>query len=165
MSVDTEKLQDARWALEKNLGWIAASDAKAGFMAAALTAMLATLAIAFNEHGSPRSDWAILCTATACLLLGGSVILVALSVLPQLKGPEHPTMSYFFFGDVSKESCADFVARFLHAGSSSMLEDCLVQVHRNAQIAKRKFDLVRGALLAAFLGVLPWMAAIGALSK
>jgi len=52
VSDEVERLRVAQWVLERNLGWIAASEVKAGVVVAIDTAMFGALATAFSCRSS-----------------------------------------------------------------------------------------------------------------
>ncbi len=161
MNDDQERLSFAQWILEKNLHWVSAAEVKTGVIVALNTAMLGGLAAAFGAV-TERSAWANLfsVTSAACLLI--AIFCAAMSVLPRTEGP--PT-SFVFFGKIVKDSRADYVDSFKRADNTAFLNDCLEQIHRNAEIACDKFRWVRNAMMWSFVAVLPWVAAIACLLK
>lgn len=161
MNNDQERLSFAQWILERNLHWVGAAEVKTGVIVALNTAMLGGLAAAFSAAGE-RTAWAnfFSIASAACLLI--ALFCAAMSVLPRTDGP--PT-SFVFFGKIVKNSRADYVDSFKRASSAAFLDDCLEQIHRNAEIACDKFRWVRNAMMWSFVAVLPWVAAIGCLLK
>lgn len=163
MSKQSEQIQFAQWILERNLGWIAAAEVKAGFIVAIDSAMLGALATAFSGvEAYERTAWAnvITCIAGAFLVIG--VICTAMAVLPRLSGPKS---SNIFFGGICKKTALDFESEFIACHPEDLLKDCLAQIHRNGEIAIHKFSWVKSGMLWSFAAILPWVAALAMLVK
>lgn len=163
MKNDQERLLFAQWVFERNLHWVAAAEVKTGVVVALDTAMFAGLAAAFStskvwEH----TAWAHLFSVTSSGCLVAALICTAMTLLPRTDGP--PT-SFVFFGKIVRQSRADYADSFKRVSEAAFLDDCLDQIHRNAEIACDKFRWVRNAMLWSFLAVLPWVAAIACLLK
>lgn len=152
------RLEYAKWILERNLHWISAVEVKVGFIIAVDTAMLGALAAAvsttkFSENGA----WTNLFTIVTVVTLISAFICAAMAVKPDTKGP--PT-SFVFFGEIAAQTGADYVDQFKRANDESFLQDLLRQIHRNAEIAKNKYDWVKSAVGWSFFSVPIWAAAI-----
>lgn len=163
MSDELERLRVAQWVLERNLGWIAASEVKAGVVVAIDTAMFGALATAFSTlQPAERTAWGNLLSisAAACLAIG--LFCIAMSVLPRLNGPKS---SHLFFGCICKNSHADFEQSFVTSSVNDLLSDCIAQIHRNAEIARDKFRWVRSGMVWSFAAILPWVAALAVFVK
>lgn len=162
MSADKERLQFAQWVLERNLGFIAAAEVKVGVLVAVDTAMLGMLAAAFGASQVPdRTALAYLFTlvAVGAGMLG--IFCAAWAVMPRVKGPP----SLLFFAQIAQNRSTDFADAFRAASDAKLLEDCLEQIHRNAEIACTKFGWVRKGMGWSFFSVIPWAAALGLLVK
>jgi hypothetical protein len=161
MESETERLKYAQWILERNLGWIAASDVKTGVVVAVDTAMLAALAAAFSAaHAAGRTPWAWVFSVLGAAFLCFGVFCAAMALLPRITGPSE---SFIFSGCIIKNAAPDYADAFRRATAAKFLDDCLAQVHRNAQIASEKFDWVRAAILWSFIAVVPWVCALAIL--
>lgn len=161
MTTDRERLQTAQWVLERNLAWIAAAEVKVGVIVAIDTAMLGGLGAALSAtDAATRTHWAwfFLIASVACLCCG--LFCAAMSVLPRITGP---AKSLLFFGRINAFNEADYMASFKAATDTDLLEDWLAQIHRNAQIASKKYAWVRKSMWWSFMAVLPWLPAIVAL--
>lgn len=161
MSNELEQLRFSQWILERNLAWIAASEIKAGFVVTIDTAMLGVLITTFSSLPSlDRTAWASLLTvmASACLL--GALVCIATSILPRLNGPKS---SSIFFGCICKKSTSEFEDDFRSLSTTELLNDCLAQIHRNAEIANEKFQLVRKGMIFSFLAIPFWLSALALL--
>jgi hypothetical protein len=153
-----ERLQTAQWVLERNLGWIAAAEVKVGVVVAIDTAMLGGLGAAYSGADVIiRTQWAILFSLAAALLLGAGLACAAIAVLPRVTGPKK---SLVFFGCIAPCAGVDYANNFQSASVDDLLADWAAQIHRNAQIARDKFKWVRLGMLWSFLAILPWFAAI-----
>lgn len=163
MSNQSEQIKFAQWILERNLGWIAVAEVKAGFIVAIDSAMLGALATAFSGlEACERTAWAniITCIAGAFLIIG--VICSAMAVLPRLNGPRS---SNIFFGGICKKTALDFESEFMACHQEDLLKDCLAQIHRNGEIARDKFSWVKCGMLWSFASILPWLASLAMLVK
>ncbi|MHB8428498.1 MAG: Pycsar system effector family protein [Acidiferrobacterales bacterium] len=163
MNNESDRLQMAQWILERNLHWIGAAEVKTGVIVALNTAMLGGLATAFSvAKVAEHTAWAIFfsITGAVCLLL--ALFCAAMSVLPRTDGPP---ASFVFFGNIAKRNSADYADSFKRADNAAFLQDCLDQIHRNAEIASDKFRWVRNAMMWSFGAVTPWVAAIVCLLK
>ena len=160
MADDKARLELAKWVLERHLGWVAAAEVKVGVVVALDTAMLAALAAAFGaSQAADRTAWTYLATLVAAGAGSLGIFCSAMSVMPRVQGPE----SLLFFGKVACHKRPDYVAAFRSATDAQLLDDCLEQVHRNAEIAVAKFGWVRKAMGWSFFFVVPWIAALGLL--
>jgi hypothetical protein len=163
MADDSEKLAHARWVLERHLHWIAAAEVKVGVVIAIDTGLLGALAAALNGNRATGHEYlGLLCSFLAAVLLALAVICAAMTVLPRVEGPPS---SMIFFGRIAAKPQADFVREFTDAKAGDFLADCLAQIHRNAEIACKKFKWVRKAMWCSFLGAPFWVVAIMSLVR
>ena len=141
--------------LTRQLGWIAASDAKAGFIFGIATAMLGLLASAAPSYGK----WTLLgvtFTAIGSLLLLGSLACVVCTIFPRTNGPK---FSVIFFGGVARGTVDDFRADIQSLSEESYEEDLVQQCHVNALYAGRKYRFVKIASVLLASSVSPWLIA------
>lgn len=163
MTNDSERLRVAQWVLERNLGWIAAAEIKVGVIVALDTAMLGVLAASFSGlQPLERTACANFFTVVAAISIVAAIICAAMSVLPRVNGPQQ---SLLFFGCIAQHHCPNYAAKFRAATEGDMLEDCLAQIHRNAEIARDKFMWVRRSMKWSFFSVAPWVVALSLLVK
>lgn len=150
------RLSLAQWTLDKNLGWIAASEVKSGFTFAVAASMLGVLYAGIN---SLQWFWPCLLYlgATSAFLLGISIICTIMVVIPRLKTPND---SLFFFGSISQKSMSEYKDEFLDGTTKNLLEDIVSQIHRNSQIAVKKQRLVRVGIIFLVLGLIPWLLSV-----
>lgn len=156
---DTERLNHARWTLERQLTWIAAADAKVGVVVTLHVAMLGGLGAAYTAAAA-KSSW-VNVTATAYAILAlASLICAAMALWPRTVGPKN---SMIYFGCVVKGRCEDYVDDFKNKGNDFFFADVVEQIHRNAEIATKKISFVSTAMKAAFAGSLFWVMAVALL--
>jgi hypothetical protein len=161
--ISSERLQVSQWILERNLHWIAAAEVKTGVIVALDTAMLGVLAAAFSAlEPVDRAAWANLFSALTACCLGAALMCARMSVLPRTQGPPS---SFIFFGRIVAREAADYAEAFRKATEAELLDDCLAQIHRNAQIAQEKHEWVRAGMMWSFLAVPLWALALGALIR
>lgn len=147
------RLSLAQWTLDKNLGWIAASEVKSAFTFAAAASMLGVL-----YAGVSSAQWLSPCliylAIASFLLLIISCFHTILVVIPRLSGP---SSSLLFFGAASKKSRGEYTSQFLECSSEEILQDMVIQIHRNSEIAHRKQTLVKRGIIFLMLGAIPWL--------
>lgn len=153
-----DRLPTAQWILERNLAWIAAADAKVAIIVTINTAMLGGLAGTFGWTDAHRTCWAYLAGLVAFLLSGTGVFCAAMAMFPRTNGPKQ---SLLFSVPVAGMPLSDYQAALRDRTDDQLLEDFAGQVHRNAEIAKSKFEWVRLAMIWSFLGMPAWVVAIG----
>lgn len=163
MASDDERAAYAQWILERNLDWISHAEVKAAFIVTLDVAMLAALSAVFMavpvaERAGAPSIFAIV----AAGLLVAALACVTMSVKPRTGGP--PT-SFIFFGKIANVARADYVDSFQRATPDKLLQDLLDQIHRNAEIACEKYLWVKYAMGWSLLSLIPFVIAIGYLTK
>lgn len=162
MDNDSNRLRMAQWILERNLHFIATAEVKVGVLVAINTAMLGTVAAAFNAVSqADRSAWGILFAVIAGICGLCAIVCAATAVLPRITGPK----SLLFFGSIHKLDDDQYAHAFKAASEADILDDCLNQISRNAEIACEKFAWVKKSMYWSFLSILPWVAALAMLMK
>ena len=160
---ELERLKFAQWVLERHLGWVASSEVKAAVIVTIDTAMLGALATGYSAlQTSERTPWANLLTWLSGGLLVAGLYCIAMAIIPRLNGPKS---SNIFFGCICKNAAPDFQDSFQKSSANDLLSDCLAQIHRNAEIARDKFQWVRAGMKWSFVAILPWVAALATLIK
>jgi len=142
--------------LQLLLDWIAAADSKTNTLFGFATAMLGVLVAV----APPASGWdltAALLTGVAALLLATSLLLASLAAFPRTAGPEG---SLLYFRGIVTRDAASYLQAVRDASGGDYLEDLANQCHRNAEIADTKFLWIQRAMIALYLSVLPWLAAL-----
>lgn len=163
IDVDSQKVEKrpehllfSQWVLERNLGWIAAAEIKVGVVTTMGIAMLGGLAAAFGAS-AVKSPWSYAATTTAALLIMAALVCAAMVVIPRVGGPGE---SLIFFGRIAAQDNWRYADALRDASEADLLRDCAMQIHRNAQIACEKHIWVKRAMVAALLGVPPWLLAL-----
>lgn len=157
-----QRLAAAQWVLERNIAWISSADVKAAVVVSLDIGMLGGLAAAFGLPNSNKTDWAYVLLIITLIFLSISLTQIAVSVKPRTNGP---TKSLVFFGRIKELPLDEFIKKFAAATDVELLEDWLAQIHRNAEIAARKHQLVSSAMDNCLLGFLPWAIAVYLLVK
>lgn len=155
-----DRLVTAQWVLERNLAWIAAADAKVAIVVALNTAMLGGLAGAFGWADASRTLWAYLLSSASAVLTSGGVFCAAMAMFPRTDGPNK---SLLFSKPIAQMSLNEYQVAFKAATDEQLLDDWAGQIHRNAEIAKKKFHWVTLSMRWSFLGLPAWAAAIAVL--
>lgn len=156
-----ESIIAAQWILERNLGWIAAADIKAGVIIGVNIALGGGLAAAYSEAES--RPWFVIILAVLAAVLGMlSVFFSAMAVLPHTKAPMH---SLIFFGCIAELDRSEYRQKFEAASENDLLFDLTSQIHRNAEIAYEKYRCIHRAMRLAVCFSLVWVVALTFLVK
>ena len=158
---DVERIEHARWILERNVGWIAQAEVKVAVIISLDAAMLSALAAAYTANNF-KSDWAILLSIACGLVMLGAFVSCFMVVKPRVNGPES---SYVFFGKVAMKNHVAFSDDFAKATPAQFLLDLTDQIHRNAEIACEKHGWVRLAAMWSFGAGAFWIPAVALLVK
>lgn len=159
MSTSKERIETARWILERNLEWISAAESKVGFVVAIVTAMIAGLAAAYSD-ADKVSTLGAGTSAGAVFLCMLSIVSAASCVRSRTDGPP---LSLVFFSRIVEMNSREYVERLSTATEDELLEDLARQIHRNAQIAKEKHAWASTAMNLAFWAAPFWALAIASL--
>lgn len=163
MMETNQKIEQAKWLLERGLGWIAAADAKVGVVMALDAGMIGGLAAAFTaSEARSHTGWCyfMVFSALGCLVI--AMFCSAMAAIPRLAGPPE---SMIYFGKVAERNGSDFVEAFTKLTDENFLSDLTTQIHRNAQIAQDKHRWVRKSLIWSFLSVAPCVISMALLVK
>ena len=155
-----ERLNNARWTLERQLAWIASADIKVGLVFTLNIAMLGGLGAAYTASAE-KSAWVNVMAVGYGLCAFGALLCSAKVLMPYLSGPR--AASLVFFCRISERSCEDYVDAYSKTTNDEFLNDIATQIHRNAEIATQKYGSVGKAILFTVLGAAPWVTAIAIL--
>lgn len=162
MAVDiTERTKYAQWLLERNLAWIAQAEVKVAVVISLDAGMISAAAAAYTT-ASHKTIGAILASVLFGVLVISALACAAMVVKPQVGGP---SMSFIFFGRIAERPAIDFISDLLVVSDKDLLKDLVAQIHRNAEIASKKHQWVRLAILWSFLSATAWVIAISQLVK
>ena len=163
MRNDKEQLVTAQWIFERQLAWIAAADLKVAAMVALNTGLLGGLAAAFSTSKPElRTAWAFLLTLTAAMLSVIGVFCAAMAMHPRVGGPQK---SLLFFGRIAAVNDSTYHLALMAATDGELIKDWTDQIHRNAQVAHKKYWWVKRGMGWSFVSAIPWVLAIGLLVK
>jgi hypothetical protein len=136
--------------LDKLLDWIGKYDNRAAILFTLDTAMVGTLALRLNSSKFTAYN---LLPIVASILLGISVIGIAITIFPRLNGPKD---SLIYFGSIAKMKKTEFKDSFVNMTKTRYLDDLLAQCHINAKILDRKFKVFRISLAISMVAVIFW---------
>lgn len=142
--------------LTKNLSWISSADTKGTILFAVDSAMLAVMAALVPSFGLWNIPAAIF-SALALICLGASVIFIVAASFPQLGGPRN---SLVYFGGIASHDENQYVQKIMNGITEELLVDFARQCHRNAEIAKAKYGLLKKASVCMFLALPIWLIAV-----
>lgn len=142
----------ARKQLDLVLGFFGRVDAKASFVFAMDTGLLALLAV--NARLEDVSTWFLIGPAILALaLIIASLYFVYRCSFPYLKGG---TASLVYFREIARRTEARFVEEFVNQSDEDHARDVLGQVWRNSEILKLKFDAIKIAFILTAISLIPW---------
>lgn len=139
--------------LTKNLAWISGADTKGTLLFAVDSGMLAVMAALVP----PMNLWTISAAVFAALALIGliaSVGFIVFAALPRLDGPRN---SLIYFGGIASHDEDQYVKKIMDGITEELLADFARQCHRNAEIAKTKYGMVRKAIVCTFSSLPVWL--------
>jgi asparagine synthetase B (glutamine-hydrolysing) len=158
---DIERIEHARWILERNIAWIAQAEVKVAVIISLDAAMLSALAAAYTANNS-KTAWAILLSIMCGLVMLGAFISSFMVVKPRTGGPD---TSYVFFGKIVMKKRDAFSDDFAKVTVEQYLRDLTDQIHRNAEIACEKHGWVRLAAMWSFAAGAFWIPSVALLVK
>lgn len=144
-------------ALDRQLAWIDAANARTGAVTTLATAMLGVLAALSPAKGEVWTCPQVIVAGSVAAALAACLLMCALTLLPKTKGP---SSSLIFFARIAGRDRDAFVKDVLSRTESDYLNDLAAQVHVNAAIAARKYAWVQRAMYIFFFSVLPWVVAV-----
>ncbi len=155
---------DRRSLLEANLARqieaIRASDAKITLLVPTTTAMLGILAALLRLAHLSGDSALVVAASTLPLIL--AYAMMAIAIIPRLRGGRSPSL--LFFGGLSHRSTAEAREALMGLDAPTYLADLAEQCHVTAGIAQDKYRHVRNAYLAFLIALPCWALAIFCLS-
>lgn len=139
--------------LSRQLTWIGAADSRVAFIFALNTAMLGVLAAVAP---TTVAEWTILSavvTAFSTVFAGCSLLALSFACFPRTAGPKN---SLVYFGGIAQRDTKQFHDAIVGLTVDEYVADLSAQVHRNAEIAFKKFYWVQRALICLYAVVIPW---------
>jgi hypothetical protein len=146
--------------LDRVLGFFARVEAKASFLFAINTTLLALIAL--NLRKSDLVLWYVMVPGLAAVLL----LVVSLWFIYQCHFPklDGGSGSLVYFAEIAKRTEAKFISECEGVDEKDLIKDYLGQTWRNAQILTAKFSHVKTAFTLTGLALLPWFAFLVATS-
>lgn len=139
--------------LDRVLGFFPRVDAKASFLFAMNTGILALLVL--NLQLGDLKVWFLAGPAVvAVALLIASYLFVYRCTFPHLKGGAG---SLIYFREIAKRTEANFVSEFLQLNDQELARDLSGQIWRNSEILKTKFDSMKIAFVLTAIALIPWV--------
>lgn len=156
MNITEDKLNLLDKILTKNLAWISNADTKGTLLLAVNSAMLGVMA-ALVPTVNVWNISAAIAASLALIALGVSVAFIVAATFPRLGGPRN---SLIYFGGIASHDEEQYVRKILNGVTDDLLADFARQCHRNAEIAKAKYDMVRRSVTCTFLALPAWLIAV-----
>lgn len=138
--------------LDRILGFFARVEAKASFLFAMDTGLLALLALNLRV-GDIQIWYLVVPAALALALLLSSLYFVYRCTFPHLMGG---SASLIYFREIARRTEAKFIDEFLAQNDEAHTRDMLGQVWRNAEILKLKFEAMKIAFVLTAVALIPW---------
>ncbi|ASJ72039.1 Pycsar system effector family protein [Granulosicoccus antarcticus] len=156
-------LEEYERLLDRQIQRISMAEGKASTILAITAAMLGSLLAVASRFAGTASELALSITSLVVTLLLFSLLSLALSTFPRIRGTSIKSM--YFFHDISAISATEFSNKLKQATTDEKLDDLALQIHRNSVIATEKYRWLTRAMLSLFLSSLPWATALYLLVK
>ena len=165
---NTETIDFAKLALERNDEAIRFSEAKAGFITTLIGLLLGLfadkLSMFIDILSSNNSTLRLFSYVSIVLLVIGTVVAIVSTffvLLPRLKISKRS--SFLYFGSIGNISEDEFLQKFIETDTVDMQNHLLSQVHATSVIAKKKFFYARIEMIGAFIMLSGWLLALSLL--
>lgn len=156
-----DKINTLEKILDRQLLWISRADARISLVLPLATAMLGVLAALAPRPANWEIFSAILASISAILIVL-SIIFASLACFPRAEGPKG---SNIFFNGIAGREAGQYQKTMCEISEDEYLEDICCQCHRNAQIAKVKFEWIQKALASLLISMIPWIITVYLLYK
>jgi hypothetical protein len=156
-----DKINTLEKILDRQLAWISRADARMSLVLPLATAMLGALA----ALAPAPANWEILpaiLSSISAILIVLAIIFSSLACFPRTEGPKS---SNIFFNGIAGHEAGQYRNIMCEISEDEYIDDKCRQCHRNAQIAKSKFEWIQKALASLFLSVIPWIITVYLLYK
>jgi hypothetical protein len=139
--------------LDRVLSFFPRVEAKASFLFALNTGMLALLALNLRLDDFPV--WFLVIPAVSFILIViASLYFIYRSSFPSLTGG---ASSLIYFREIAKRTEAKFIDEFIAQNDDAYTRDLLGQVWRNSEILKMKYDAMKVAFILSAIALIPWI--------
>lgn len=152
---ERDRLDYAKWLLERQLHWIAAADTKAAGLVAAYVALAAIAATILDSHAGPPSVKVLFSIAGLASLPG--LIYAMLVFYPRTSSDRS---SLIYFAEIKTLGWPVFRERLDALTQNAVLEDLASQIEVNARIASAKHGHARNSMNCAVIALLVWLVAV-----
>ncbi len=142
--------------LALQLEWVRTADSKVPPIFAINLAMLGIVIALIKGLSSWTISQAVI-TSLCLIPLICSIVFLALSMFPRLKGPKG---SNIYFGGITKKQEEKFIDDIINISDEDHKKDILSQAYRNAEIAEDKYRYLKLAFIATFISVPFWLFSI-----
>lgn len=143
--------------LKLQLDWVRTADGKVAPLFAIDLALLGSLASTFGAASDGMTSFALVTSGISAGFLVLSSACLALTGIPRLEAPH---ASNVFFGGISKLDSRSFIEQMRSQNENALADDLLLQIHRNAQIAAKKYGWISKAYWLAYVGAVFWFPAL-----
>jgi len=148
-----DKINTLEKILDRQLTWISRADARISLVLPIATAMLGALATLAPEP----ANWEILpaiFASISAIFTGLAIIFSTLACFPRTYGPRS---SNIFFNGIAGREADQYKKIMSEITEEDYLDDICRQCHRNAEIAKTKFEWIQKALAFLLISIIPWV--------
>ena len=135
-------------------------ESKASFLLGLNVGLVSLMAINM-ELDEARASFLWIPVSLTIALCGFSCVILLAVFFPHLKGAQQK--SYTYFRDISSQECTRFVESWVTLTERELLRDTLIQIWRNSQILRIKFDATEHAFKVTLIALIPWAVAIFAI--
>ena len=137
--------------LDRQIGFVRASESRVSFMLPALTLTLAIWLFGFKNADASNG----LAVLLGFLSLTGFIVacyFVWASMYPNTQGPK---TSQIFFGSISSRTREQYSEEISQLDEAQYKADLISQIHVNASIATSKFSSVKYAMIFWYVSLVP----------
>jgi hypothetical protein len=136
-------------------------EGKASFLLGLNVGLVSLMAINIGGSDEARAPFLWIPVSLTIALSGFSCVILFAVFFPHLKGAKQK--SYTYFRDISSRECTTFVESWITLTETDLLRDTLIQIWRNSQILRTKFDATERAFKVTLLALIPWAVAMFAI--
>ncbi|MEL6641883.1 MAG: Pycsar system effector family protein [Pseudomonadota bacterium] len=155
-----DEVNHLKWVLERQINWISSADSKLAILGPVPLAMLA-ISWANSSLLIYNISWADAPLLVSTVVLCVGLFFTKAALTPRLSGPVE---SNIFFGRIAAKTSQDYVKHMTNQSDASLVDDLLMQIHRNACIASIKHRNISKSIFWLVVGIPIWLlsVAIGA---
>jgi len=140
--------------LNRLLSWIQATDTKAELVLIITMSMSGVVAAVFRINKCEYQFWDVVLLSITSSFLLSSIFSIMVTLFPRTKGPAQGSLIYF--GGIVSNTAEEFKDKLNNCSEDDYRADLIRQCHRNAEIAKAKYDWVQLSLTYLFIAIPFW---------